>query len=80
MAKVIEQTKGESERDTFVSALQNQGFDFVEGFKIEIDTINREEQKIRISFKKEKDGKILYEYDEIVPCEVIDNLILEKKE
>ena len=80
LAKVIEKTKGESERNTFVSALQNQGFDFIEGFKIEIDTINGEEQIIRISFKKEKDGKILYEYDETVPCEVIYNLILEKKE
>lgn len=80
LAKIIEQTKGKDERDTFVRVLNNQGFDFVEGFEIEIDTVNGQEQKIRISFKKEKDGETLYEYDEVVPHEVIDNLVLEQDE
>ena len=79
LAKVIEQTKGKNERDVFVSALSNQGFDFVEGFEVEIDTINGEEQKMRLSFKKEKDGEVLYEYSEIVPAEIIDNMILKEK-
>lgn len=80
LAKVIETTRGKDERDLFVSALNNQGFDFVDGFEVEIDTIDGKEQKIHILFRKEKDGKVLYEYDEILPSEVIDKLILEKKE
>lgn len=79
LAKIIEQTKGKGERDVFISALNNQGFDFVEGFEVEIDTIDGQEQKIRISFKKEKDGEVLYEYSEIVPSEIIDNMILKEK-
>lgn len=79
LAKVIEKTKGEVERDAFVRALNNQGFDFVEGFEVEIDTIDGQEQKIRISFKKEKDRKVLYSYNEIISSEVIDSLILEEK-
>lgn len=77
LAKIIEQTRGKSERDVFVSALGNQGFDFAEGFRIQIDTIDGQGQKLRISFKKEKEGEKVYEYDEIVPREVIDNLVLE---
>jgi len=75
LAKVIEQTKGKAERDAFVSALNNQGFDFAEGFEVEIQTIDEKNQNIRISFKKEKDGKVIFEYDEIVPREIIDGLI-----
>src|SRR3990167_9782283 len=80
LAKVIEQTKGKEERDVFVSALGNQGFNFVEGFEVEIDTINGEEQKIHIKFKKEKDGKIIFEYDGIVSREIIEGFILVKGE
>jgi len=75
LAKVIEQTKGKVERDVFVSALNNQGFDFAEGFDIKIETVDDKGQNIRISFKKEKDGQVLFEYDEIVPTEIIENLI-----
>ncbi len=75
LAKVIELTKGKVERDAFVSVLNNQGFDFVEGFEVNIDTINGKEQKVRISFKKEKDGQVLFEYDEVVPREVIESFI-----
>lgn len=75
LAKVIEQTKGSAERDAFVSALGNQGFDFAEGFDVKIETTNDETQNIYISFKKERDGKVLFEYDEIVPMEVIEGFI-----
>lgn len=77
LARVIEKTKGKVERDVFVQSLNNQGFDFTEGFEIKIETINGQRQEVRISFKKEKDGKILYKYDEIVPSEVIDSLIID---
>lgn len=80
LAKLIEQTKGKEERDRFVVALNNQGFDFVEGFDVEIDTMSGKEQQVRVSYKKEKDGKVLFEYNEIVPKEIIDNLILGKLE
>ena len=76
LAKIIEQTKGKVERDTFVSALGNQGFDFAEGFDVKIETVGDKTRNIRISFKKEKDGQIIFEYDEIVPREIIDGLIL----
>jgi len=76
LAKIIEQTKGKVERDTFVSALGNQGFDFAEGFDVKIETVNDKTRNIRISFKKEKDGQIIFEYDEIVSREIIDGLIL----
>lgn len=75
LAKVIEQTKGNAERDAFVSALSNQGFDFVEGFDVKIETIDGKTQNIHISFKKEKDGQVVFEYDDIVPREVIESFI-----
>jgi len=78
LAKIIEQTKGKTERDAFVSVINNQGFDFAEGFDVEIQTIGGKNQNIHISFKKEKDGKVLFEYDEIVPREIIDNLVLKE--
>ncbi len=76
LAKIIEQTKGKVERDTFVSVLGNQGFDFAEGFDVKVETVNDKTQNIHISFKKEKDGQVIFEYDEIVPREIIDGLIL----
>lgn len=75
LAKVIEKTKGKAERDVFVSALDNQGFDFAEGFDLEIETTDKNEQKIHILFKKEKDGQVMFEYDEVVPLEIIEGLI-----
>lgn len=76
LAKIIEQTKGKAERDIFVSALGNQGFDFAEGFDVKIETVNDKTQNIHILFKKEKDGQVIFEYDEIIPREIIDNLVL----
>ena len=75
LAKAIEQTKGKAERDAFVSALGNQGFDFAEGFDVKIETIDDKTQYIHISFKKEKDGQVIFEYDEVVPREVIESFI-----
>ena len=73
LAKVIEKTKGKADRDAFVSALDNQGFGFAEGFDIKIETIDDKTQNIHISFKKEKDRQVIFEYNEIVPREVIES-------
>lgn len=80
LAKIIEQTKGKVERDAFVSVLGNQGFDFAEGFDVKIETVDDKTQNIHILFKKEKEGQIVFEYDEIVPREIIEGFIMTKDE
>jgi hypothetical protein len=78
LAKVVDLTKGREERDKLVTALDNQGFGFVEGIRVSIETTSEGKQNIRVAFKKEKDGQVLFDYDEVVPEEVIEKLILEK--
>lgn len=78
LAKVIEKTKGVSMRDAFVSALGNQGFGYAEGFDVQIETVDGKKQTLRISFKKEKDGQTLFEFNELVPKELIEQMILQK--
>lgn len=75
LMKIIEKTKGKAERDVLAAALNNQGFDYTEGFDVEIENNIEGKQEVRIIFKKEKDGKVAFEYDEIVPIEIIENLI-----
>jgi len=69
LAKVIELTKGATERDVFVAALNSQGFD------VEIKSQGVAPEAVQIAFRKEKDGKIVFEYDETVPMEVIDAIL-----
>ena len=76
LAKIIEKTKGIEERDKFVQVLNNQGFDYAEGFDIDIKSKESGEPTIHISYKKEKDGEIIFEFDEDLPKEMIDSLIL----
>ncbi len=76
LAKVIEQTKGKTERDAFVAAVNDQGFSFAEGFNVEIATDESGEEKAHITYKKEKDGQAIFEYDEFVSVELIQSLIL----
>ena len=78
LAKVIEKTKGISMRDAFVSALGNQGFGYAEGFDVQVETVDGKKQTVRISFKKEKDGQTLFEFNELVPKELIEEMILQK--
>ncbi|MFH1089842.1 MAG: histidine phosphatase family protein [Candidatus Uhrbacteria bacterium] len=55
LAKVIELTEGEERRDEFVTVLDNQGFDYVEGFNVEI---SQNEPMVHLSYFKTKlDGK-----------------------
>ena len=77
LAKVIEETKGKAERDKFVAAVKGQGFDFVEGFEVKIETDDAGKTTVRISYEKPKDDKQPgFKYDEIVPQEVIERMIL----
>jgi hypothetical protein len=87
LAKVIEMTKGKAERDAFIASLAvkkgekeiNNGFGFVEGFNVRIETDDAGNRSVRISFEKEKDGKLVYKFDEIVPEDVIEKMILPEK-
>lgn len=80
LAKVIEKTKSVAERDAFVTALDNQGFGFVEGFNIRIETLADKTQRLHISFKKEKEGRVIFEYNQGMPQEIIESLIIKKTE
>ncbi len=76
LAKVIEMTKGVDERDAFVESLGDQGFGFAEGFKIEIEKDDKGEDQLRISFKKEKDGEVIFDFDEVVSKKLIKRMIM----
>ena len=76
LAKLIEKTKGIEERDKFVQILNNQGFDYAEGFDVEIKNKESGEPTIHISYKKEKDGETIFEFNEDLPRGIIDSLIL----
>lgn len=83
LAKVIEKTKGIKERDKFVVVLGNHGFDYVDGCHIEI--INPEngdssQPRVIVSYgKKDKDGKIIFDFREIIDEKLIDKIIGERK-
>jgi len=76
LAKIIEKTKGVEERDKFVQVLNNQGFDYAEGFEIDIKNKELDEPIVHLSYKKEKEGKTIFEFDEDLPKEMIDSLVL----
>lgn len=76
LAKVIEKTKGVEERNKFVESLNSAGFSFVEGFNVEIRSVSGN-QEVHVTFHKEKEDKVLFDYDEVVPVEVIDQIFEE---
>ncbi len=78
LAKVIEKTKGTAERDAYVSALNNQGFDYVEGFDVEIQNFEAKNPDIHITFMKKKDEKTIFAFNEIVPKKIIDDIVVSK--
>ena len=75
LAKVIEKRKGVKDRDLFVQVLDNYGFDFAEGFNVEILSKDSGDPVIHISYKKEKEGELVFEFDENVSLEIIENII-----
>lgn len=80
LAKIIELTKGVEERGRFVAALDNSGFGFTEGFDIEINKTGDGEPEIRVIFKKERDGKTIYELNEIIPSDTLEEIIRQGQE
>lgn len=76
LAKVIEKTKGIEERNKLVEVLNNQGFDYAEGFEVDIKNKESDDPIIHLSYKKEKEGKNIFEFNEDLPKEIIDNLVL----
>ncbi len=75
LAKVIEKTKGVEERDRLVKALEEKnGFDFAEGFDLEIRNRGIEKPTIHVTFKKEKDGAVVFQFDEDIPTELLDEI------
>lgn len=72
LAKIIEKTKGIKERDRFVSVIKN-GFDFTEGFEVEIlNTGVESDPLIHVSYKRE--GENGFEYNENVPLQVLSEI------
>ena len=81
LCRVVEKIKGRDERDRLVQMLGNNGFDPAEGFDIEIDTLaSQKEPVIRLKYNKEnKDGDEVFSFNEIIPPELIRELIDEGK-
>lgn len=77
LTKIIEKTQGIEARNTFIKMFGDKLFDFVESFDVKIETIDSAQQNIRIIYKRQNGDKVLFEYDEIVPKEIIDEIILE---
>ena len=67
LAKMIERSRNRAKRDKFVEAMKN-GFDFVDGYQVEIQNDDGK-RKMYIRFQKQdKNGKILLSFDdEILP-------------
>jgi len=79
LAKVIELTKGIEERGRFVAALDSSGFGFTEGFDVEIVHTDGQPE-INVKYKKERDGKIIYELNEIIPADTLTEIIKQGQE
>ncbi len=79
LSKIIEKTQGSLERDKFVAAVNNQGFDFLEGFDVEIKKNSADgAPAIRIKFeKKDDEDKVIFSFDQDVPASVIDEISAE---
>lgn len=77
LAKLIEMMKGVEERDKFIRLVKNKGFDYAEGFEVEIVTKEGETQpSIHINYKK--DGEAMednFVFDEILPLEILEKII-----
>jgi hypothetical protein len=76
LAKVIELTRGEEERDRFVKALGNQGFNYAEGFEVDIEESQNGEPEIHIKYKKESESpEETYEIDEVLSSETLSTIL-----
>jgi len=80
IAKVIEKTEGLESRSAFVSAVGSQGFDYVEGFDIDIETKGAEEPSIKIKFTKDLADGSVYSFERLVPLNLIEDIINEAEQ
>lgn len=79
LAKIIELTDGLEMRERFMEALDNQGFEYTEGFDCEILYKNGNSE-IHIKFeKKEDEDSNSFVFDKIVPIELIENIARQQK-
>lgn len=78
LAKVIEKTDGLVERDKFVKALHNTGFDFTEGLTLDIEKTNNE-TLIHVSFNKvdQETGELVYAFEKNISKELLEEIIRE---
>jgi hypothetical protein len=78
LAKIIEKLDGTVVRDAFVKALNNQGFDFSEGFECDILTDKNGKVTLRIKFEKPAtEGKEGFIFDREIDVGIIDEIISE---
>jgi hypothetical protein len=76
LAKVIEKTKGREELVQFVKAVNNQGFGFGVGFKIEIVNQEDEAPVIKISYEKQGESPdSSFAFNEEISRSLIKNII-----
>lgn len=78
IAKVLEKKYGAARRDEFVHVVGGKGFDYTEGYQVEIDTPRGGgEPTVRIRYEKNRDGESPYQLDEAVPLAMIDEIIVD---
>ena len=80
LLKLIEGVKGTGERDRLVKALGNNGFDFSEGYEIDITTENAgEEPKMHIRYTKPAKGNNEeFVFDEDIPLGLVEEIVTAK--
>ncbi len=76
LAKIIEVTKGEEERDRFIAAVNDSGFGFAEGFQLRIQNHGKSsEPSIHISYiKNGADGKEQFRFEEDLDRELLERI------
>ena len=75
LARVIQERLGQEKLNEFIHILDNKGFDFTEGYKVDIKKLSNGEKKIHISYDKElEDGK-KYEVNESFSDEEIEEFL-----
>ena len=78
LAKCIEKTKGVEERNKFIEMLDNKGFDYTEGFDLEILS-TASGPVLHVYYKRIRDKEEPYIFDQEINIELIDEIIGEGK-
>ncbi|MFA5051979.1 MAG: hypothetical protein WC544_02860 [Patescibacteria group bacterium] len=81
LTKLVDKVKGTAEQDKLIAALNKQGFSYQEGFDVVIDTIpGQDEPLVRLKYeKKDDEGKELFSFNEVIPKDILRQLIEEGK-